>query len=486
MDIASLSKEEKLKMIELLSQKEERRRFNALEYYEPYAYQKRFHASSDKNKQRLLMAANRIGKSYSGGAEAAFHLTGLYPDWWEGHRYTEEISMIAGGTTNQKVVEIVQTALLGEASDPTAKGSGTVPKECIIRTSRKAGIPDAVSVLLVKHVSGGTSKVTFQSYEAGKEAWMGTSNDLVWLDEEPPQEIYSQALRSIVDRDGMIYMTFTPESGVTDVVNQFTNDLKDGQFIMNATWDDAPHIKGKVKEQLLAAMPKHEREMRSKGIPVMGSGLVYPVSEDDIMIAPMEIPDHWVRIGGLDFGYDHPTAWVAIAWDRDADVVYIYDCYTKKGETPIPIASDIKHRGGAEYPCAWPHDGLVHDKTSGATLSQMYAEEGLQMLPEKFSNPPDPVTNKSNNSVEAGLMHILDRMKSGRLKVFSNLLPIIEELRMYHRKEGRIVKKFDDALDAMRYAVMSVRFAETPNKRYKAYNPHEDAWSQEYDSVVGY
>ena len=475
--------EDKEELVSLLLEKKRREAGRKLESYTPYHYQAKFHNESKHSKQRLLMAANRIGKTFCGAAEMAYHLTGLYPDWWDGHRFTGPIRAWAGGTSNDKVKTIIQHELLGEPSNPDARGTGAIPRDCIHSTSRKAGIPDALSSVLVKHVSGELSRLGLLSYEAGKEAWMGESLDLIWLDEEPPQEVYTQALRGIVDRGGYIYMTFTPENGITEVVRQFTTDLKSGQSIQNATWDDAPHITGDVKEQILAALPEHERKMRSMGLPMLGSGLIYPIDLESVKVEPFEIPSHWPRIAAIDFGYEHPAAWVSAAWDRDNDIVYITDCAKMRKKTPDAQVQEIQSRGGGFTPTAWPQDGLTSEKGSGIMLKSLY--QPLYLLPDPFKNPVDHSTGKANNSVEAGIMSILERMQRGSLKVFQHLEPLFEELRMYHRKDGKIVKKFDDAVDAMRYCIQSLPHSQCPNHSYKPYIPfeHEDYYAND---AVGY
>jgi len=474
-----MDKSEKQRILELVIEKKRRLAENKLLHYEPYDYQKAFLNASKTCPQKLLMAANRVGKSDIGAFEVAMHATGCYPDWYEGVRHDKPGTIVCGGSTNIQVRDICQAKLLGEPSDPSAFGTGFIPKRVIKKTSRKAGIPDALSSALIAHASGGSTKIIFLSYESGKEAWMGQSFIHVWLDEEPPMEIYSQALRGVVDCGGHTSLTFTPEKGVTDVVHQFTSDIREGQFLQNATWDDAPHLTPEVREQILQALPKHEREMRSKGIPVLGSGKIYPVTEETISVEPFEIPAHWPRIAGIDFGIDHPTAWVATAHDTATDTVYVYDVLRMSGETPIPIASSIKHHGGNLIPTAWPHDGLVRDKTSGITLRQMYTDEGVFMLADKFENP------QGGNGVEAGIVHILDRMKTGRFKVLSHLNDWFEEFRAYHRKDGKIVKKRDDLMDATRYAVMSLRFAMKIDEKHKTYVPYED-YQYYTDEVIGY
>ena len=196
--------------VEVARELRQRERFNKLDYYDPYPYQQRFHETGHEANQRLLMAANRIGKSYCGAAEMAYHVTGLYPPWWNGRRYKQPIVAWAGGVSNETTRDIVQYELLGSPDDPAAFGSGAIPKNLIIKVERKPGVPNAKSVALIKHVSGGNSSLFFKAYEMGIEKWQGRSVDCVWLDEEPSRDLYSQAVTRTLDRRGMVYMTFTP------------------------------------------------------------------------------------------------------------------------------------------------------------------------------------------------------------------------------------------------------------------------------------
>ena len=77
--------------------------------------------------------------------------------------------------------------------------------------------------------------------------------------------------------------------------------------------------------------------------------------------------------------------------------------------------------------------------------------------------------------VEAGLMEMLGRMQTGRFKVFAHLNDWFEEFRLYHRKDGKVVKEFDDLMSATRYALMMLRYANTePIKRVRT--PPSGSW----------
>ena len=458
------------RQIEILREIRKRERYNKLDAYDPYPYQQNFHNTGKDCNQRLLMAANRIGKSYCGAAEIAFHLTGLYPKWWKGRIFKQPITGWAGGISNETTRDIVQAELLGSPDDPGAFGSGAIPLSKIIKTERKPGVPNAKSMALISHVSGGNSSLFFKAYEMGQEKWQGRSVDCVWLDEEPSRDIYSQAVTRTLDRRGMVYMTFTPEQGMTETVASFINSIKPGQSLDNATWDDATekvktiltgkqgHLNEAVMEQILSSYSPHERDMRRNGRPSIGSGLVFPVSEDRIACDPFSIKSHWPRICGIDFGYDHPTAVVWISWDRDEDIMYIYDCYSASKAPPLVHANVIRTRPYF-IPVAWPHDGHRVDSMGNPGLAEQYRSMGVNMLPFHFENPPALGEKKGGNSIEVGIMDILQRMEDDKFKVFNTLGLWFAEFRMYHRKDGKIVPLRDDLMSATRYAVMSQRFA---------------------------
>ena len=455
--------------LELLREQKKRLRFNRIDQYDPYPYQQQFHETSKDSNQRLLMAANRIGKSYCGAAEMSYHLRGIYPDWWKGRRYDQPITAWAGGVSNETTRDIVQAELLGSPDDPDAFGSGAIPKNYIIKTERKPGVPNAKSVALIRHVSGGNSSLHFKAYEMGVEKWQGRSVDVVWLDEEPSRDIYSQAVTRTLDRRGMVYMTFTPEAGMTETVAAFMNRIQAGQSLVNATWDDASekiksmkgqqgHLSEAVMEQILSAYSPHEREMRRYGRPSIGSGLIFPVDEEKIIIDPVEIKDHWPRIAAIDFGWDHPTAVVWCAVDRDEDVFYVYDCHRESKASPSIHAQAIRSRPHF-IPIAYPHDGNRRDSMGNPGLADQYRNLGCNFLLQHFSNPPALGENKGSNSIEEGLMAMLQSMEAGNFKVFSTLSNWFEEFRMYHRKGGKVVPFRDDLMSATRYAFQSQRFA---------------------------
>ena len=244
-----------------------------------------------------------------------------------------------------------------------------------------------------------------------------------------------------------------PSLGMSEVVRRFLLEASPQRAVVTATIDDAEHFTPAQRAAIVDSYAPHEREARTKGVPTLGSGRIFPVVESDIVIAPCPIQDHWPRIGGLDFGWDHPTSAIELAWDRDKDVVYLTKDYRVRQTLPALHVAALKP-WGKTMPWAWPHDGLITDKTSGIQVAKQFTELGLNMLPERAT------FTDGTNGVEAGIMQMLERMQTNRWKVFSTCGAWLEEFRLYHREDGKVVKEYDDTIDASRYAYMSLRFAE--------------------------
>lgn len=413
-------------------------------------------------RERLFSAGNQLGKTIAGGFEAAMHATGHYPALWNGKRFAKPTVGWAAGVTNESTRDNPQRVLLGR---PGQWGTGSIPKADIIEISMARGIVDAVDTVKIRHVGGGISIISFKSYERGREKWQGETLDWVWFDEEPPQDIYTEGLTRTNATKGLVWTTFTPLLGMSEVVRQFMVDPTPDRGLTTMTIGDAEHYTEEERARIIASYPAHERDARTKGIPSLGSGRIFPVSEEEISVPAFAIPDHWTYLGALDFGWDHPTAAVKLAWDRDADCVYITNCYRVREATPVIHGASLK-AWGAWLPWAWPHDGLQHDKGSGEQLAEQYRNQGLAMLPERAQY------DDGSSGVEAGLMDMLDRMQTGRFKVFAHLSEWFDEFRLYHRKDGKVVKEHDDILSATRYGCMSLRFAKTSEvKKFKPYEP---------------
>jgi phage terminase large subunit-like protein len=180
-------------------------------------------------RERMLMAANRVGKSTCGAYETTLHLTGMYPAWWEGRRFTHAISGVAAGDSALSVRDVLQQKLCGKLTrspgdaitESVGLGTGMIPKAAIHSVISKPGLPNAIEMISVSHVSGGISTLKLRSYEQGAEVFRGSEEHWVWVDEECPQDVYSELLTRTMTVNGSMISTFTPLAGVTSLVRQF-------------------------------------------------------------------------------------------------------------------------------------------------------------------------------------------------------------------------------------------------------------------------
>lgn len=190
---------------------------------ELYPKHTEFFAKGREHRERCFLAANRVGKTEGVGAyETTLHLTGQYPDWWEGKRFPSAITAWAAGDTSQTTRDILQEKLLGPKSDI---GTGMIPGDAILRTTPKPGVPDAVETVYVQHVSGGISELTLKNYEQGRTSFQGTGRHVIWLDEEPEMSVYTECLTRTMTTNGIVMCTFTPLLGMSEVVRYFL-DIK--------------------------------------------------------------------------------------------------------------------------------------------------------------------------------------------------------------------------------------------------------------------
>ena len=188
-------------------------------------------AAGAKYRERCAMMANRTGKTFGlGGFEMACHLTGLYPEWWEGRRFAHPVSAWVAGDTYETTRDILQLVLLGNityrSNAKVMDGRGIIPGYLLGRNTWHSGVPDTVDTILVKHFTpegrfDGNSFLGFKSYDQGRKKFQGTARHVIWFDEEPPLAVYNEALIRTATVNGIVMLTFTPLLGLSEVVLSF-------------------------------------------------------------------------------------------------------------------------------------------------------------------------------------------------------------------------------------------------------------------------
>ena len=240
--------------------------------------------------------------------------------------------------------------------------------------------------------------------------------------------------------------------------------------VVSCGWDDVPHLSDQVRAELdatLVSLQPHQREARTRGIPAIGSGAVYPVRIDDLLVTPHPLPDWWPRAYGLDVGWQRTAAiWGAL--DRETDTITLYQEHYQGQALPIVHAGAIRARGdwipGVIDPAA-----RGRSQIDGKRLMSQYIDHGLTL-------------HLAVNTVEAGIMRVLEYASQGRLRVFSTLVNFIDEWRLYQRDEnGKIKKTKDHLMDSLRYLIQSIHtIAAVNTQRSRSAEPFRG------DPVVGF
>lgn len=459
-ELTRVQKEEKLALLEERARRKSQRNFS---WYFPdtgplrrelYHKHLGFFAAGAWCRVRAAICANRVGKTESLlGYESTLHATGLYPDWWIGRRFAHPVLIWACGDSGKTLREIMQVKYLGI---PGREGSGLIPKDLIVKTYARSGVPDAVEMIDVLHVSGETSRIIMKSYDQGIEAFFGTAPHVICEDEEVPAAIHYENITRTMTSDGIVLVGFTPLKGLSDTVQIFEPDgvieegpSKDGkQYLAAITWDDVPHLSQEIKDDMLSRFPPHLRDAKSKGIPSLGAGAIYPVVEDNYLYDDFAIPKHWKRLFGFDVGWKcTAAAWLAI--DPETGVTYFYSEHKQGEQLPSTHAEALKARGdwipGEIDPAA---NG--RSQADGKKLMDTYKALGIRLA-------------QANNAVEAGIYAIWEGLTSGQLKIFRSCNEARKEIRVYRRDDkGRIVKSNDHLMDALRYGYIGRHHAVQP------------------------
>lgn len=212
------------------------------------------------------------------------------------------------------------------------------------------------------------------------------------------------------------------------------------KFMIQCSWNECPHLDPATIADMLLALPPHQRDARSAGIPALGSGAIYPVAESEFLVDPFEIPVHWRRGYAMDVGWNRTCAlWGA--HDDQSDTTYFYSEHYRGQAEPSVHAEAVKSRGdllGVIDPAS-----RGRSQKDGEQLFEIYRELGLRVSP-------------AQNGVESGIFEFYQRLSTGRIKVFRTCQNFISEYRLYRRDDkGRVVKENDHLMDCGRYFIVS-------------------------------
>lgn len=456
--VASMPRSQIISLLEATQNLNERQAFKNLEQYEPYDRQLEW--LCNKSPINTMWGGNQVGKSLTAAVAVVYHATGLYPDWWTGRRLTGPSEILCVGLTNESTRDTCQKKIIGPDIDSPGRGGLLRPELIIDKPSRRTGVPNAVDTIKVRHVSGGVSYIMFKSSEMGREKLQGMTLDIVWMDEEPDRDIFDELLMRLIKKKGQMLMTFTPLKGMSDLCIFL---MEDESGMVNRTvlpWAEAKHLDEEEREKIkkLYGGSQAQLDARMNGMPTFGSGLVYPFEDESLFHPRFKLETWWPRLGAIDPGWRHPTACVTAALDPDSDIIYIYNQYAESEKPVSTHASAIKRFGDIDY--AMDPAANQSDKAGGAKLMELYLDEFHAPGEWQYINPSKRRIFNADNSVMAGINSVYERFEQGKLFIFDDLDKIRKEIKLYRWDETakgtpRVVKKYDDLMDTIRYLVMA-------------------------------
>lgn len=491
-----LSKEEKIQLLKLLQAKDHKLKYNLVSTLflddnkaitlpdctkslarSNYPKHLQFFKAGAEFTERAFIAGNQTGKTTAGLTELYYHCSGDYPEWWEGKRFNKPIIAWLAGDRNDMIRDGMQQDLMGR----TENGTGIIPKDRIVDTIQISGSGGCIGQYFIRHVSGGVSKIVVKTYHAGKNAFESAKVDVIMLDEECPMDIYTESQIRTITTGGIVYLTFTPDTGLTETVLHFLDKPKMGEpakFVTMVGWNDVPHLSEKRKAAMLATIPPHLREVKTLGKPYLGAGAIYPILEDQFVVTPFKIPEYWPKCYAFDPGWQR-TAALWGAYNAEEDCWYLYSEYYRGQSEPEVHAGAIKSRGEWMSGVADPHGSKNGRGVNAESFLEAYERLGLNLT---LASPSGP------GSVELGINEVYSRLSSGRMKVFSTLQNWLYEYRIYRRDDkGRIVLSNNHLMDCTRYLALSginvmEVFQEEQDWNRKSFIQYDDARS----SITGY
>lgn len=434
----------------LLKKKQESKLYR----YQPQDHQIAVHA--DKHKIVDLRGGNRGGKSECCAFTMACHITGIYPEWWQGLQFTEAYIYGVISISTEQMRKSAQVKLMGE---PHEIGTGYIPKELIIDYAWRQGTNGCLDWVLVKHASGGVCRIEFMVREQGASKFQGFAWKVAWFDEQPQVDVFVEVQMRLIDNKGFIIMSYYPKDEEPELLEML--DKMDSEYCSHYEFhmEDNKTIDPAEIEMHKKTMPLWMQESRLYGRSGAGEGRLFTFSRDDYTCDPFEIEPMWPRIGGMDVGMDHGTSAVALALEyvtqEELPTIYVYKEYLRSGNLPGVHSVALRSWGDIDFKID-PHS---HQRaiTDGRRVFDMYQEEGISV-----SN-----ANAKPGSVLDSINMINQAIAEKRLFVFSTCRELLKQMgsyRMVKSKDGRVkvTERHDDLIDSLRYAIMALDEARAP------------------------
>ena len=408
------------------------------------------------------------GKSHAGAYKMAWDATGLYPDWYKGPRTVRGIDAWVLGKTGEITRDSCQRKLFGV--DPERPGwtdkpgiHALIPPKYIIgKPTRKSAPSGCFDTVRIKHVPSDTiSTITFKAYEMERQSLAAWNGDRIWVDEECPKEILMEMLARLMDNKGQLLITLCPLDGMTPTVKFLLNGPEDLVKVERITHRDAKHLDEKEKANIARMYSSNPDELaaRTDGLATTNTGLIFPFETKKILYDPakISISPRWLYLGGLDVGWKHPTAAVALAYDPMSDVAYVYATYEQAERPYLYHHAQLQSWGENMTFMIDPASNQSGQATGLKILEELWKLAHGENYEEVEETKRKYI--KADNVFYTGMDAMWHRFNSGRLLISRNLTALIGQYESYvWDKEGNYPRNETaeiryDIITALRYAV---------------------------------
>lgn len=446
-------------------------KYNQLKYFRPFEHQLKFFRTGD-SERRGILAANRIGKTVSTCYETAYHLTGLYPDWWEGFRYDKPITCMVAGEGWSQVALVLQNELLGTQDVKITDniGTGAIPRNCIVTDTMRNDGANCIGVE-IRHVSGAKSYLLFANYTQEVRQLQGFKLNLAVFDEQPPDDFFSEIVTRTATTQGKVLCSFTPLKGLNGLVSKFWNK-EEGYEYIRVSWDDCPEydpwgmpfLLNSTRKQLERDYLPHEREARIAGKPVMGKGAVFQINNwptyktGEIDFANIT---NIQRIIALDLGLVNDKTVISLMyWEPYDKIAYLHRQIIVQGIEEAVPTQYINHLLRPEVfgtPIVLPADASTQGRytMSSNSIRELFESYELNVYDKAIMNPPDSQGRVTNHK-SYGINQMRQMLEVGSLMINENCTQFLSEAQNYFVDEKGRFSDPDDAIDSCRYALLGV------------------------------
>lgn len=437
---------------------------------------------------RFIGGGNGSGKSFDGAVELVYHVTGLYPSWWKGKVQKNPKHWWIVSESPGTFKDSLQKLLLGNSLNDEDFGTGLIPKECIKNISSWSGSSGAINTIEVIHTNGHIVTISVKSTDQKRENLQAATIDGVLFDEEPPLDIYNESVARLrgspIKEPGIGLLVCTSLKGLTDVMMKYCPDglMIEGQhktdpqkYITRLYVEkDCPHLSKEDIDLYKQEYGGSELESRLTGAIALGSGRIYPYSEDQVFIKPFKIPEYWPRCFTLDFGH-HVTCVLWGAKDPHTKILYIYSEYYCTGHQTAQVhALNIKARGDWIPGICDPSGGGRQD--DGRQLVDLFRQCGLKLVP-------------GDNSI-VGISRNCNLFENGSLKIFDTLENTKREFRLYRfdmKNPNEPARNQDDhAMDCIKYKTSIFDYVAKSEFDMLVRTSSKTSSRKGYDRLTGY